>query len=169
MSSNYIKNFVVISFFSVLVSRLIPHPPNFTSAIALAFYLPALFGYRYIAVALTAFVLSDLLIGIHSLLLFTWGSLLLIGFFSRLFKNSYLRIGGVLCGCIIFYLVSNFGVWLLSDIYTFNLNGLITCYLMALPFLQNSIISSFVISFIIEIIVSIKFFKHFITKINPSY
>mgnify|MGYP000312221599 CR=1 FL=1 len=37
-------------------SRFIPHPPNFTATIAIAFYLPALFGVKYIIVALTAFI-----------------------------------------------------------------------------------------------------------------
>ena len=63
---------LVISFLSILISRLIPHPPNFTSAIAVAFYLPALFGFKYIILSLIAFILSDLLLGMHNLLLFLW-------------------------------------------------------------------------------------------------
>ena len=45
-------NFLKISIsilLTIAVSRLIPHPPNFTSLIAFSFYIPALFGYRYIA------------------------------------------------------------------------------------------------------------------------
>ena len=83
------RNFIIISFISVLISRLVPHPPNFTSAIAVGFYLPALFGYKYILVALTAFILSDLIIGGHNLLLFTWGSIILIGLLSKYFNNPY--------------------------------------------------------------------------------
>ena len=67
-------------------SRLIPHPPNFTSAIALAFYLPALFGLKYVILSLTAFILSDLLIGMHNLVLFTWGSIVLVGIFQNILK-----------------------------------------------------------------------------------
>ena len=60
MFNERIGKFIIISFVSILISRLIPHPPNFTTAISVAFYLPALFGYKYIIVSLTAFILSDL-------------------------------------------------------------------------------------------------------------
>ena len=71
MRITVIKNFVLISFISILVTRLIPHPPNFTSTLALAFYLPVLFGVRFIIVAMVAFILSDLIIGMHQLIFFT--------------------------------------------------------------------------------------------------
>ncbi len=169
MLSNYTKNFIIISFISILVSRLLPLPPNFTSTIAIAFYIPALFGYRFIAVALAAFILSDLILGLHNLLLFTWGSLLFISLFSKFFKNYYYRIGGVILSCLIFYLVSNFGVWLFSEIYTHDIEGITLCYLMALPFFQNSIVSSLIISVVVEILLSISFFKNLVVKVNPSY
>ena len=89
MPNTLIRNFIVISFISILISRLIPHPPNFTTAIAVAFYLPALFGLKYVLLTLTAFILSDLVIGIHNLLFFTWGSIIFIGFFSKYFKNYF--------------------------------------------------------------------------------
>ena len=162
------RNFIIISFISVLISRLIPHPPNFTSAIAVGFYLPALFGYKYILVALTAFILSDLIIGGHNLLLFTWGSIILIGLISKYFNNTYLRILGITASCLIFYFVSNFGVWLLGNTYTNDFSGLILCYFMGLPFLQNSLISSLVISALIEFVISMNFAKTYIAKINSA-
>ena len=162
------RNFIIISFISVLISRLIPHPPNFTSAIAVGFYLPALFGYKYILVALTAFILSDLIIGGHNLLLFTWGSIILIGLLSKYFNNPYLRILGITVSCLIFYFVSNFGVWLLGNTYTNDFSGLILCYFMGLPFLQNSLISSLVISALIEFVISMNFAKTYIAKINSA-
>ena len=58
-------------------SRVIPHPPNFTSLIALSFYVPAIFGSRYMPVVLLSFVFTDLVIGFHNTLLFTWGSILI--------------------------------------------------------------------------------------------
>ena len=169
MLNNRIRNFIIISFVSILITRLIPHPPNFTSVIAVAFYLPALFGYRYIIIALTAFMLSDLIIGVHNLLLFTWGSILLIGLYSKYFNNFYLRFIGVAGSCLIFFLVSNFGVWLFSNTYANDLSGLIICYIMGLPFLQNSLISSLGISVFIEFLISIKVSKTYITKINTNF
>ena len=47
---------------SLSLSRFIPHPPNFTSLIALSFYLPAFFGRKYIPIILTSFLITDLVI-----------------------------------------------------------------------------------------------------------
>ena len=168
-SNRDIGAFIVISFLSILITRLIPHPPNFTSAIAIAFYLPALFGVKYFVVALTAFILSDILIGLHNLVLFTWGSLLLIGLSSKYLQGFYYRILGVSGSCLIFFLVSNFGVWFVTDIYANDLSGLISCYVMALPFLKNTLISSFVISIFIESLVLMKLSKTYISKINSNF
>ena len=168
-SNRDIGAFIVISFLSILITRLIPHPPNFTSAIAIAFYLPALFGVKYFVVALTAFILSDILIGLHNLVLFTWGSLLLIGLSSKYLQGFYYRILGVSGSCLIFFLVSNFGVWFVTEIYANDLSGLISCYVMALPFLKNTLISSFVISIFIESLVLMKLSKTYISKINSNF
>ncbi len=164
-----IRAFIIISFISILITRLIPHPPNFTSAIAIAFYLPALFGVKYFVVALTAFIFSDILIGLHNLVLFTWGSLLLIGLFSKYLQGFYYRILGVSGSCLIFFVISNFGVWFVTEIYANDLSGLISCYVMALPFLKNTLISSFVISIFIESLVLMKLSKTYIAKINSNF
>ncbi|MBF96415.1 MAG: hypothetical protein CFH34_00303 [Alphaproteobacteria bacterium MarineAlpha9_Bin4] len=169
MFNERIGKFIIISFVSILISRLIPHPPNFTTAISVAFYLPALFGYKYIIVSLTAFILSDLLIGVHNLLLFTWGSIIFIGLFSRYFKNLYFRFLGIVGSCIIFFLISNLGVWLMSNNYENNLSGLLTCYIMGLPFLKNSLISSLGISVLVEFFISMQFAKAYILKINKNF
>ena len=120
MNNVLLKKFILISFLSIIISRLLPHPPNFTSTIAIAFYLPALFGTKFIIVALSAFIVSDLIIGLHSLVFFTWGSLFLIAYFTKYFQKFYFRILGVSLSCIIFFLFSNFGVWTLSDLYIKN-------------------------------------------------
>ena len=169
MNKSVIKNFIIISFVSIVVTRLIPHPPNFTSTLAIAFYLPALFGTKFLIVAISAFIISDLIIGMHQLILFTWGSLLLIGLISRYFKRNYFRFLGIFFSCVIFFIVSNFGVWLFGDIYTKNFQGLLHCYTMAIPFFQNSLISSLVLSLIIEFVITLKNTKSFIKKVNPNF
>ena len=123
MFDNRIRNFLIISFISLLVSRLIPHPPNFTTTITVAFYLPGLFGLKYLFVTLIAFMLSDLILGMHNLILFTWGSIILIGLFSKFFNNYYFRLIGVTGSCLIFFLISNFGVWFLSHNILVNLGN----------------------------------------------
>ncbi|MDA9063185.1 hypothetical protein N9K40_04450 [Candidatus Pelagibacter sp.] len=148
---NYLK--ISIGIFAALAaSRFIPHPPNFTSLLALSFYVPALLGIRYLPTLLISFVLTDLVIGFHGITLFTWGSIILIGLGSRFFiSNIFSRIGGALSGVFIFYIVTNFGVWSLGS-YGYNFQGLINCYTLALPFLGNTLISTILFSSIIEAI-----------------
>ncbi len=166
MNNITLKKFILISFISIIISRLFPHPPNFTSTIAVAFYLPALFGTKFIIVALSAFIISDIILGLHSLVFFTWGSLFLIAYIAKYFKKFYFRIFGVSLSCIIFFLVSNFGVWALSDLYIKNLEGLILCYTMAIPFLQSSLIGTIIFSTLIEFLLCFNNTKSLIKKIN---
>ena len=146
---NYIKISLGI-FLALAASRFIPHPPNFTSLLALSFYVPALLGIRYLPALLICFLLTDLFIGFHEVVLFTWGSVILIGMISKFFGNSLLnRIFGSLMGACLFFIITNFGVWSLGS-YEYSLNGFITCYLVALPFFGYSLISTFIFSGIIE-------------------
>ena len=148
-------------FFGVLlvisVSRFIPHPPNFTSLIALSFYVPVVFGTIYLPIVLLSFVITDLLIGFHNFLFFTWGSVVVIGIFSRLFVSSGLkfRITGALSGAFLFFIITNFGVWITGS-YGYTIKGLIECYTLAIPFFGYTLMSTLIFSLIIEIIIKIK-------------
>ena len=84
MIMSYLKISIGI-FVALAASRFVPHPPNFTSLLALSFYVPALLGKRFIPSLLVSFALTDLIIGFHSTTVFTWGSVLLIGLFSTFF------------------------------------------------------------------------------------
>ena len=158
------KNLVISVgiFLSLAASRFIPHPPNFTSLLALSFYVPVLFGLRYIPVLLISFVITDLVIGYHSGTHWTWGSVLVIGLMSQYFsKNINLRLVGSLFGAFIFFLITNFGVWI-SGMYSLTVNGLVECYTLAIPFFTYSLISTILFSLLIETsykIYKIKFFK----------
>ena len=150
-------------FLALAASRFIPHPPNFTSLIALSFYVPAIFGSRYMPIVLLSFVFTDLVIGFHNTLLFTWGSVIFIGIFSRYFTKSILtRISGALTGALIFFIITNFGVWV-SGMYQANLNGLIESYVMGLPFFGYSLVSTFIFGSLIETVY--KFTKFSLKKI----
>lgn len=150
-------------FLALAVSRFIPHPPNFTSLIALSFYVPAIFGSRYMPVVLLSFVFTDIVIGFHNTLLFTWGSVIFIGIFSRYFTKSILtRISGALTGALIFFIITNFGVWV-SGMYQANLNGLVESYVMGLPFFGYSLVSTFIFGSLIETVY--KFTKFSLKKI----
>tara|TARA_B110000008_G_C16737001_1_gene471087 strand:- start:180 stop:668 length:489 start_codon:yes stop_codon:yes gene_type:complete len=158
---NYLKITLTI-FITLAVTRFIPHPPNFTSLIALSFYVPAFFGVRYLPIVLISFAITDLIIGFHSVTLFTWGSVALIGLISRNFvKSVSTRILGSLLGASIFFVVTNFGVWSLGS-YGYHLNGLLTCYTLAIPFFVYSLISTLFFSSIFEgcfKFYKLKFFK----------
>ena len=146
-------------FVALAASRFVPHPPNFTSLLALSFYVPALLGVRYLPALIASFLITDLFIGVHSLMLFTWGSVLLIGLFSKFFLSSiYTRISGALCGAMLFYLVTNFGVWSMGS-YGYSIEGLLLCFTMAIPFLAYSLISTFVFSGIIEGVIKLNLIK----------
>jgi hypothetical protein len=155
---NYLKISVSV-FLALSLSRFIPHPPNFTSLLALSFYVPALLGIRYLPVLLISFIITDLVIGLHSVTLFTWGSVILIGLGSKFFaKNILNRIFGSLLGASLFFIITNFGVWTLGS-YTYTLDGLLLCYTLAIPFFTYSLISTFIFSGIIEGVYKINFLK----------
>ncbi len=137
-------------FLVLAVSRFIPHPPNFTSLIALSFYVPVFFGRKYISIVLLSFFITDIFIGLHSVTFFTWGSVLIIGFISKYFKKSInLRIIGSLMGATLFFIITNFGVWILGS-YGYTFNGLVLCYTLALPFFTYSLISTLLFSCLFE-------------------
>jgi|TARA_B100001540_G_C15703298_1_gene594910 hypothetical protein len=161
---NYLK--ISIGIFAVLAaSRFIPHPPNFTSLIALSFYVPVLLGLRYLPSLIICFIITDLVIGFHGLTFFTWGSVIVIGLISKFFTyNIYYRFFGALLGACTFFLITNFGVWLLGS-YGYSLNGLLTTYWFAIPFFGNTIISTILHAILIEFVYKI-FFKDKIIKLN---
>lgn len=137
-------------FIAICVSRFIPHPPNFTSLIALSFYVPALLGRKYIPAIILSFAFTDIIIGYHTGTHWTWGSVFVIGLISKYFnKNINLRLGGALLGACIFFLITNFGVWV-SGMYGHTLQGMISCYIFAIPFFSYSLISTILFSMLIE-------------------
>ena len=155
---NYLKISLGI-FVALAASRFIPHPPNFTSLIALSFYIPALLGLRYLPILILSFIITDLFIGFHGVTLFTWGSVVIIGLFSKyLIKSILSRVSGALIGAFVFFLITNFGVWSLGS-YGYTIEGFILCYTLAIPFFAYSLISTFIFSGIIEGIYKLKFIK----------
>ena len=153
------KEIFPISLIVILAfARLIPHPPNFTPIIAVAL-VSGYFFKNFNLSALTlliAMLISDLFIGFYENMIFVYVSLLLITFvFYKIsnkinFKNLF-AYGFV--GSLIFFLVSNFGVWALGspgvyDIaYEKSLSGLIQCYILAIPFFGNTFLSTLIFSY----------------------
>ena len=68
-----IKIFLGI-FLCLAANRFIPHPWNFTSLLALSFYVPSILGLRYVPHLIISFAITDFIIGYHGLVMWTWGS-----------------------------------------------------------------------------------------------
>jgi hypothetical protein len=151
---SYIKTSILI-FSLIAISRLIPHPPNFTSLIALSFYVPAILGKKYIPISMISFAISDLFIGFHNVIFFTWGSVLIISFLPQLFKNYiFNRLLGSIMGATIFFIITNFGVWLIGH-YEYSIEGFILCYTLAIPFYAYTLISTILYAALIETLIKI--------------
>ena len=135
------------------LSRLIPHPPNFTPIIAVAIMSSYFFRniYLSLSVLLISMLLGDYFIGFYKNMFFVYLSLFLITsiFFKINYKINYksLFVFGFF-GSIIFFVISNFGVWILGNLYEKNINGLINCYLLAIPFFKNTLLSTIFFSYI---------------------
>jgi hypothetical protein len=153
------KEIFPISLIVILAfARLIPHPPNFTPIIAVAI----ISGYFFkninlsLLTLLVAMLISDLFIGFYENVIFVYASLLLITFiFHKIsnkinFKNLFIY---GFAGSLIFFIISNFGVWALGSpgaygiAYEKSLNGLIQCYVLAIPFFGNTFLSTIIFSY----------------------
>ena len=146
-------------FLALAASRFIPHPPNFTSLLALSFYVPAILGIIYLPALVISFFITDFFIGFHSVTLFTWGSVILIWLGSKFFvSNVFTRVSGSLLGACIFFLITNFGVWTMGS-YGYTAEGFILCYTLALPFFAYSLISTFIFSGVMEGVIKFRFLK----------
>lgn len=126
-----------------IAMRFLPHIPNFAPITALAMFAGVYFSgaWAYL-LPLTVMIISDIFLGFHSTMIFVYGSLLLtvaIGQFVRSKKNPLTILAGTLAGSIIFFIITNFGVWLTTNWYTPDTAGLIRCYYMAIPFFRNSV------------------------------
>ena len=149
-------------FLALAASRFIPHPPNFTSLLALSFYVPVILGIRYLPILVAGFIVTDFFIGFHSISFFTWGSVIFIGLVSTKFtKSFYTRIFGALTGAFIFFIITNFGVWSLGS-YGYSLDGILKCYVLAIPFFTYSLISTILFASIIEFTIKLLYLKKII-------
>jgi len=125
-------------------SRFLPHPDNFSPVMSVALFGSAVFVNRFagIALAIAAMAVSDYFLGLHSTLPFVYGAMVLAGILGFLLRErrSALRVlATAFAGSVIFFIVTNLGVFLLQDLYPKNVAGLMQCYAMALPFFRNSL------------------------------
>ena len=132
----------------IALSRIIPHPPNFTPVIAMAVFMPYLTRNLSSAmvVPLLAMFVSDLYIGFHASMFWVYISILLattLSHYTMSIKKTYVHLGSnALLSSTLFFVVTNFAVWMSGTMYPLTLDGLLLCYTMALPFFGNTIASA---------------------------
>ena len=136
--------FIVLA---VLV-RLLPHPPNVTPIIALALFGSTNFKNKWLGISLPliAMVISDIYLGFYGITLWVYGSFLLISLLGRYWKN--IKMHNVLLSSLIFFIITNFGVWLGG--YPKTIEGFLLCYTMALPFFINSLLGTFFFGYLLK-------------------
>ena len=125
------------------LSRLIPHPPNFTPIMAMGLLGGVYFKNKQFAVIvpLLAMLVSDLVLGFHGTLIWVYSSIVVISLCASMLKPKVLHLGGAsLVSSIFFFVVTNFGVWMMDSFYPKTMTGLATCYAAGIPFLQNALV-----------------------------
>lgn len=146
-----------------IISRLIPHPPNFTPVAAIALFSAYSFKNKLTAfiVPLLGMFISDLFIGFHSTMWAVYLSFVIITFLgfslkkSFSFKRLFFKVS---LSSFIFYLITNFAVWLSSGMYTYDLQGLIQCYILGIPFYNTTPIEFFAYSYLGDLFYSFTIF-----------
>jgi hypothetical protein len=136
---------LLLAIFAAAAMRLLPHPPNFSPIAAMALFSGAYLPKRVLAFAAPfgALLLSDVLLGGFypgmNFVYLSFGLTVLIGWaISR--RKTVLTIGGAaLASSILFFVLTNFGMWLFSGFYPLTWEGLVACYVAATPFFQNTL------------------------------
>ena len=145
-------------------SRIIPHYPNFTPIIAISLFGGKYFKNRTLAFFLPVFILwlSDLVINnfildyyktftfIYPGFYWQYFSILFISFMGRYYleKISVFKLIVIsISSSLVFFILSNFGVFISSSIYSKDFNGLLICYIAAIPFFYATLASSIIYTF----------------------
>ena len=136
---------LVLAILAAAMMRLIPHPPNFTPIGAMALFGGAYLGRRWMAFAapLAALLLSDIVLGFYAGMWVQYlATAMAVGLGAALLsrRRPPARIAGAaVASAILFFGVTNLGVWASSGMYPLTAAGLADCFAAALPFFQNSL------------------------------
>lgn len=124
--------------------RLVPHIPNVTPLAAMAFFGGAYLDRKWaLILPLTALFISDLILGFHSTMPFVYGCFILSGCIGYLLRSHrtvpFLALGSLVSSTL-FFIITNFGVWLTGTMYEKTLSGLMQSYVMGVPFFRNTLL-----------------------------
>ena len=120
-----------------LLTRVLPHPPNFAPITGIALFTGFNFANKRLALFIPLFcmLVTDIFLGFHSLVPIIYSCFILISFIG--FKAKSLSFLTVLGASVSFFIISNLGVWYFF--YPKDLNGLISCFVLAIPFFINTL------------------------------
>lgn len=129
-----------------VVLRLLPHPPNVAPAVGIGLFCGAVLARRHsLWVPVAVMALGDAALGFQWVHLFGWAAILasaLIGWGLKDRRRPARVAVASVAGSTVFFLLSNFGVWLLGCVpgwYPATFPGLLACYAAGLPFYRNSL------------------------------
>ena len=145
-SENRLQNVVALLLIMAGAAfRVLPHPDNFAPVAAIALFSGVVLSPGLaLTIPLLIMMASDLLLGLHSLFLWAWSSFFLVSLLGvGIRKNPRLGLifAGSLAGSLIYFVVTNLGVFFVDNLYPKTWAGLYECFVMALPFFRNSILS----------------------------
>jgi len=143
------KEYIIIGLIVLaILTRLIPHPPNFAPVTGIALFSAINFNNRFFKffVPLISLVIFDLIIGFSLINIFVYLSFIVIVLVGNHFKKIKLK--SVLISSIVFFIISNFGVWLIG--YPKTVSGIVMCYTAAIPFFINTILGDLFYSFLLK-------------------
>jgi len=163
-SNNFTSRFWLVSvmILAAAFTRLIPHPPNFTAVGAIALFGGAYFSEKKFAfiIPMLAMLLSDLIIGFHNGMLSVYFSFVLIVAIGILLSRN-LKFTNVvaasLLSSVIFFVLTNFQMWMQSPLYAKNISGLVACFVAAIPFFHHTVLSDlFFVGFLFGLFAAIQ-------------
>jgi len=130
-----------------VLSRVVPHPPNFAPITGIALFSSKKIKNKLFGVLLPIIPLfiSDLFIGISFINIFVYISFIIIYFLGTI--SPKIDVKTVFLSSVIFFILTNLGVWYFG--YPKNIEGLITCFTLAIPFFINTILGDLLYSFIL--------------------
>ena len=158
LKSNYSYLFILVGLIALgFVARVLPHPPNFSPMAAIALFAGFIFIKRYMAflVVIVTMLLTDY---------FVLGSLSPEYFASETMMVVYLALlfpimlRGILraklsgpkvamtaiMSSVVFFVSTNFAVWVFSPMYEKTWSGLVMCYTMAIPFFHYTLMGDLI-------------------------
>lgn len=131
----------------IVFSRLIPHPPNFTPVLAVAIFCGALYARpsHTLLIPLLGMAAGDLVLGFHDHVWAVYLAVALCVGLGRWMLNppgALATVAAGVSGSVLFFLLTNFAVWLQGDFHPMTTAGLLACYVAAIPFFHHTLVAT---------------------------